>query len=442
MDSRHMTDNSLPAHLAPIRPTMPLPRSSHPIEGPKPFRARVVGTGLARYWKFVLPLWLVGSAAGMVLVYYKVKASYEAVSLVRIDPGLVLFSSSGANNTAAVNQFLSTQVNLFKSNQVLKMALDDQKVKDLAMVRNAEDPMILLRDALWLNVRPNTYLVDVGMRADSLMEAETIVDSIVNNYVEYQESTNAKASDRVIRNLESYKRKLESRITTAENDITATVDVHGYYSKGLAKRPPRPKGDGEAGEPGDQVGRDIKIREEEFRGVVLNCLQAEMRLGEAEAYLEGLRKRIEARGEDDEAIGRAAMAKAEDDVHRARAAHDAAVRTMRAIESSSAAKGHQSVRVSKVVPAAELDVLGEKLRDLDRLILNLDLRVEEWREGGAVLIIDPARASLARDDRPWLMALTPIALLAIIWPGCALLKMARGTANDAPSGRSPGTFEA
>jgi hypothetical protein len=114
---------------------------------------------------------------------------------------------------------------------------------------------------------------------------------------------------------------------------------------------------------------------------------------------------------------------------------------MRAIESASAAKGRQSARVSKVVPAAELDVLGEKLRDLDRLILNMDLRIEEWGDGGLVQVIDPARASPVRDDRPLLMVLAPIALLAIIWPGCALLEMARKTANDAHSGKPAGTFE-
>jgi hypothetical protein len=381
-----------------------------------------------------LLIWGLASAAALVGIYRYVPPLYEARGLVRLnlDPAAV---------DADLPEYkYASYVHLMTCNQVLKMALEDPKVKDAIRPYGWDDAVAQMRRRLAVTRRPHTGLLDVTYRGDPRV-AETIVDSILENYVNYQESTNAKASDRVIRNLESYKRKLESRITTAENDITATVDVHGYYSKGLAKRPPRPKGDGEAGEPGDQVGRDIKIREEEFRGVVLNCLQAEMRLGEAEAYLEGLRKRIEARGEDDEAIGRAAMAKAEDDVHRARAAHDAAVRTMRAIESSSAATGRQSVRLSKVVRGAELDVLGEKLRDLDRLILNLDLRVEEWRVGGAVLIIDPARASLVRDDRPLLMALAPIALLAIIWPGCALLKMARGTANHAPSGKPAGTFE-
>jgi capsular exopolysaccharide synthesis family protein len=508
-----MTDKSLPAHLAPIRPPMPSPQSSPPIEDPKPFRARVVGTGLARYWKFVLPLWLIGSAAGMVLVHYKVKASYEAVSLVRIDPGLALFSSSGANN-AALGQFLSTQVNLFKSNQVLKMALDEPDVKNLAMIRNADDPVILLRDALWLNVRPNTYLVDVGMRADSLTDAEMIIDSIVKNYIKYQESSNKKTSGRVLDNLDAYKKKLGERVDTLENEITATVDVHGYYSKGGSyQKSPRPRGDGEKGEPGDREADDpIKIREEEFRGVVLNCLQAEMRLSEAEAYLDQLKRRIEERqafamngdmdlerqehdltallegdGElnaartrreqalkhysqtkkvvkkpgdpslvrayeqarlESERYDRLLQAKlqakkaelgrarpsddvsdagrlnnAEDNVQKARAAYEAARRTMVAMKEEAQQQAKSTVRLD--LRQSELTVLRDMVATLEREMhqkkFDLDTITEE-----RVMVIDQARGAPVTDKRVRYMAMVPVLVLGLLVLGVVVVEVRAG----------------
>lgn len=511
MDSREASPSSLPAHLAPIRPAMTPSRPLPPTEN-KTFRARVIGTGLARYWKFILPLWLVSSAAAMTVIYFKVKASYEATSLVRLEPGMILF---GGNNNAidAASKYLSTQVNLFKSNEVLKNALEDPKVKPLAMVREAEHPIIELRNALWVSPRPNTFLVDITMRSDSLEEAEVLVNAVVDSFVTYQKSTNQQSAERNIDSLKKYKAELEQRIHNVENQITASVEGYGYPPGApYTRKPNRPKNDDEKRGPGNAEDEDVSIKEEEYRGIVQNWLLAEMKLREAESYLEVLKKRSEekqtygmsgdmdvdrqehhikmslesdpdlgaaqdrlakaqkqientkrlARNTNDPSVLRATenlrierqryndlwrakhtakqadlgrarpvddltdaekIRNAEDNLHRANAARDAAYAMMESMKKE--AQQHAKSMVKVDLRQSELNVLHDMVSTLEREIQQKTFDRDTMTEQ-RVMVIDKAKGSPVTDKRVRYMAMAPVLVLGLLVLGVVVLEVRSG----------------
>ena len=514
MDSRDtINSTALQALPRPIRPTVYSSRSpSSTPENSRAFRARVVGIGLARYWKVVLPLWVFGSITSMALVYFKVKASYEASSLVRLEPGMVLFTET--NNNDAANKYLATQVNLFLSNQVLKAALQDDQVKKLAMVRDAEDPINEIYKALWVSTRPNTFLVDVKMRSDSLEESETIVNAVVNAFVKYQKTINKQSSERNLKSLNDYKSVFEQRIQKIETELTAEVGASGYPTSGLSYTKKTTKQVGEVenrnqDNPGDS---EIVIRENEYRGVVMTCVQAEMKLREAEAYLEQLKKRVEEsqafamsgnmeldrqehdlktlmnadpelvqaqaklkRAQDnyDNAIrvskkplepavtkarqylqaeqasydstvsarrkrlrdernlahpvegitDSAKLANAEDAVHRAKAAWDAARNAMESMKKEAQQQAKSMVRAD--LRQTEVNVLRDMVSTLERQIqqktFDRDTTTEE-----RVMVIDQARGSPITDKRIRYMIVAPILVLGLLVLGVVVLEVRSG----------------
>ncbi len=98
--------------------------------------------GLIRNWWRILLLWLVVSAPAMCLIWLFIQPTYEASSLLRVEPStLNLFApSNNQDNTTTHLPYLQTQVQLIKSDQVLGMAVANAKVANLPSIKQSSDP--------------------------------------------------------------------------------------------------------------------------------------------------------------------------------------------------------------------------------------------------------------------------------------------------------------
>ena len=91
MDTIDRSNSNLPAQfstrLAPVPPLTPAlpfePQAGAPAVN---FGPKVIMRGLTRHWKWIFFLWLVLSAPAIAVIYYNVKPTYEASSLVEIEP--------------------------------------------------------------------------------------------------------------------------------------------------------------------------------------------------------------------------------------------------------------------------------------------------------------------------------------------------------------------
>ena len=142
MDTFDSHRSNVPARLAAPRPVVPatlrhsggLPESATP----SPISLRVALRGARRYWWLVLMLWVVGSAGLGAAIYLKVKPTYRAISLLRVDPSATDLYGVRAGGEQ-LDTFLQTQVQLITSPNVLTAAGTNPKAAGLPRIQTAGD---------------------------------------------------------------------------------------------------------------------------------------------------------------------------------------------------------------------------------------------------------------------------------------------------------------
>jgi succinoglycan biosynthesis transport protein ExoP len=206
MDTFDSHRSTLPARIPGARPgSQALRRTAETSAGAtaSPLSLRVVLRGARRYWWLVLMLWMVGSALIGVAVYLNVKPSYRALSLLRVDPSVTgIFQDRSGSD--ALDPFLQTQVQLITSPNVLTAAGTNQKVAVLERIQKAGDVVQELRKAVMVSVVPGTYLIEVSVTSANAYEAATIVNAVVDSFIDANSEWSDGMTRAQIKNLEQY----------------------------------------------------------------------------------------------------------------------------------------------------------------------------------------------------------------------------------------------
>ena len=146
--------------------------------------------GLNRQWWRILALWLVVSAPIVVLIYQFVEPTYEAVSLLLIEPAQqdlfsAIHTAGMLENPNATTTYLETQVGLIKSTKVLNPAIADPLVVDLPTIKKSEDPKSDLLEKLKVEIVPKTTMISVSLELPDPAEAINIVQAVVQSYLKH-----------------------------------------------------------------------------------------------------------------------------------------------------------------------------------------------------------------------------------------------------------------
>src|SRR5205807_5078264 len=135
MDSIDRSDSNVPARFPADSPRTPAPIAAIPRDlaltpttTPLQVNPQVILRGISRHWWRILLLWLVVSAPLAYLIYALVEPTYEAFSVLRIEPAQPeLFSPGGLgrgiDDLKSVQPYLQTQVEIIKSDPLLEKAI-------------------------------------------------------------------------------------------------------------------------------------------------------------------------------------------------------------------------------------------------------------------------------------------------------------------------------
>ena len=238
----------------------------------------------SRWWQIVI-LWFVASTAADYLIYANVEPTYEAVSLLRVEPMQApVYSQELRPNTQmeAVKPYLQTLVSLIKSATVLEAALASPAIKNLPMVVQSKDAAAeVKRDMVVTIVGDNTYLIKVALGSQDPVEAAAIVNAVVDAYLEQHGRHQQTVNRALKKNFEAEQEKLEKQ-------ILATVDRLGT----LAAQGPGPVLMPQANEPAGK-GPDepldsslLAVTEAQFVEMTSRLLHADFELMDARARLE------------------------------------------------------------------------------------------------------------------------------------------------------------
>ena len=188
MDTIDRSNSNLPAQfstrlapLPPLTPALPFEQAGAPAVN---FGPKVILRGWSRHWKLIFVLWLMLSTPAVLAIGYFIKPTFEASSLVEIEPlendifG-PLARKFGEDRSVT---YLQTQVSKITSNPVLEEALLNPLVVDLPIVKKWEDPRYDLRKKLRANIVGDTNLIRIALELPDKDEAVKIVDAVVGAY--------------------------------------------------------------------------------------------------------------------------------------------------------------------------------------------------------------------------------------------------------------------
>lgn len=192
---------------------------------------QVLLRGLSRHWWRIALVWLAVSVPLAGGIYTLVKPTYEAMSLLRVEPTTTdVYSVSNNSQTMLrdVKPYLQTQVELIKSNSVLEAALAAEGISKLPMIAGSEDPKADLRSELNIGiVEGNTYLIMVTLASPDPNEAAAIVNAVVDAYNQQHIRYHRNANRNLKTNLDQEREKLEARISLVQKELAGVVAKGG-----------------------------------------------------------------------------------------------------------------------------------------------------------------------------------------------------------------------
>jgi polysaccharide biosynthesis transport protein len=189
MDTIDRSNTNLPARYStPSFPVRDLPAGLPSELAATPglqINSKVILRVLGRHWWRILALWLVVSAPIAFLLYMAVQPTYEAASLLRIEPAVPDMLSPLNRNLGEPQSptYLKTQVGLITSAKVLTAAIADPLVVNLATIKKSLDPKTDLLEKLKVLIVPDTNLIRIALELPNPEEAVTIVQAVVQSYL-------------------------------------------------------------------------------------------------------------------------------------------------------------------------------------------------------------------------------------------------------------------
>jgi succinoglycan biosynthesis transport protein ExoP len=187
---------------------------------------RVILRGLTRHWWKILLLSLTVSAPIIFSVYQFIEPTFEASSLLHIEPlapELFTFNKTGESQGST---YLKTEVTVLTSDKVLEPTVANPLVVNLPMIKKSMDPKSDLRQKLKVGIIENTNVIRVALESTNRDEAITIVQAVIDAYKAKYTDKN-RAENRIL--TESMKLHLDK---LADQILKNKSELKDLYTKG------------------------------------------------------------------------------------------------------------------------------------------------------------------------------------------------------------------
>jgi len=190
---------------------------------------------ILRRWYIVLITFLVICAIGIPSVWFLIKPAYIATAAIRVAPIIpsILFSDKDSEGVIPMYaNFVNTQADLVKSDQVLQRVADDLVDKKLVLFKDVANPVAELRQALidnniTVDTDRHSELIKITMTSRIPAEAAQIVDSFVKAYMAIEVSKEAQGGDQKLAVLENENRVLTDKIERLRRTVYQLAEEYG-----------------------------------------------------------------------------------------------------------------------------------------------------------------------------------------------------------------------
>lgn len=180
----------------------------------------------------VIPLFVFVLVSAVLIagVWLLIEPTCRARGEIRVRPIIprLVFKTDENGALPFYDSFVNTQISVIRGQTVLSRVLDQREVQQTQWYKNppkslrerldgeVTPPIERLREALSVLPRSETEIIDVSFTDTSAEDAETIVDAVLEQYMQYiGEATNA-MEDRLYRQLTEQYKSLENEIQGRE----------------------------------------------------------------------------------------------------------------------------------------------------------------------------------------------------------------------------------
>ncbi|MDR2761300.1 MAG: hypothetical protein LBB88_01710 [Planctomycetaceae bacterium] len=225
-------------------------------------------SALKRNWKWTLPSGLILSAIAFGTLWFLFPIKYEAMAWMRISTNKKQIIRTSDENIEYDN-FVQTQFALIRSPVIIKKALENPKIAQLACITKEKDRVDWLTKQLTLQRLAKSEYFTISVSAEAAEDAANIVNSVVDAFLNVYITNTKKSNSELIRQLTE---EITRQSTTA-NDLER--EIRGKMKSAAAKNAVTGTSDSLPGlySPGESLQREIYMHESQ-----LVSIQAELQM--------------------------------------------------------------------------------------------------------------------------------------------------------------------
>jgi len=175
----------------------------------------------------LLIVFVLVAAPAIAAIWTQVVPKYRARAEVRVRPIIpyLVFRTEDSGMIPLYDSFVNTQVSIMRSLTVLQRVLDQQEVQETQWYKKPRKslvqrlggkpdtpPMEKLRDALSVQPRRQTEIIDVTFMDSSAKDAKLIVDTVLEQYIRYIGEKSDATKDALYRQLVDQYKSLDNEI--------------------------------------------------------------------------------------------------------------------------------------------------------------------------------------------------------------------------------------
>jgi polysaccharide biosynthesis transport protein len=297
MDTIDSSRSNLPAQFSAPLSLQPLsvpPHTGELARSSMPqISSQVLLRGLSRHWWRIMLLWLVVSVPMAYLIYVWIEPTYEAFSTLRIEPTQPELFASTHNSyveARAVRPYLETQINVMVSDKVLEQAVAGPLVVGLPMIRQSEDPKADLRRRMSVVIIDSAYIIRVGLESTDANQAATIVNAVVEAYMEQNTIFNRSVNKNLQETLKAQLVTLEQKLKETRTEMERMIKEGKFKIDRPQLNSNMSSTEGERVEPAFS-----EVTESQYDNTLAQISRVEYELVEAQALLETMERNAEKR---------------------------------------------------------------------------------------------------------------------------------------------------
>jgi polysaccharide biosynthesis transport protein len=298
MDTIDRSNANLPAPISAnlslhrdLTPALPFDQAGTPGLQVNP---RVLLRGLSRYWWRILGLWLLVCTPIWFYIIRYVQPTYEASSLLKIEPvDPQLFSSLNKSESQG-STYLLTQKTVLTSDNVLEPTVENTLVANLPMIKKSDDPKNDLRQKLKIAILEGTSVIRVALELPNRDEAITIVGAVIEAYKSQANTYTRTANRNLTASMNTELGKLSDEITNKR------MALKKLYTDGKVAAPKpadrlNSNNDGTTDQPTFN-----KVTEDHVQNMMAGIVRTELQIIEARSILDVKTARYKATQEDNQ----------------------------------------------------------------------------------------------------------------------------------------------